>query len=399
MTRPRLFNRSMVSMIVLVVLIGMGERMAERFLPLYLLALGGGAHAVGLLNALQNFLGAVYSWPGGWLSDRLGHKNALLLFTAIALAGYAIVIAVPAWPAVFVGATLFLAWTAVTLPAVMSLVAKTVPKERRAMGVTIHSFVRRIPMAAGPVIGGLLIARYGRVDGVRVAFALAFALGLVAVWFLHRHMADAPGKAKGEGESMTGMFRHLRGPLRQLLVSDILIRFAEHIPYAFVVVYVVDHLKMSEVQFGVLSTLEMATAMLIYIPVAWFADRHGKKPFVAMTFVFFTAFPLVLWLSTSFTALCFAFVVRGLKEFGEPTRKALIMDLSPEGAKAGAFGVYYLVRDLAVSAAALTSSTLWNISPGTNLMVAFACGVVGTLLFLVYGKDVVPAAAAEEPPA
>jgi hypothetical protein len=30
------------------VLVGMGERMAQRFLPIYLMALGGGALAVGL---------------------------------------------------------------------------------------------------------------------------------------------------------------------------------------------------------------------------------------------------------------------------------------------------------------------------------------------------------------
>jgi len=35
-----------------------------------------------------------------------------------------------------------------------------------------------------------------------------------------------------------------------------------------------------------------------------------------------------------------AFIVRGLKEFGEPTREALIMDLAPEEAKARTFGTY-----------------------------------------------------------
>jgi len=45
------------------------------------------------------------------------------------------------------------------------------------MGVTVHSFVRRIPMALGPVIGGALIGVLGRVSGIRVAFIAAFALG------------------------------------------------------------------------------------------------------------------------------------------------------------------------------------------------------------------------------
>ena len=125
----------------------------------------------------------------------------------------------------------------------------------------------------------------------------------------------------------------------------------------------------------------MGTAMLIYVPVAYLADRAHKKPFVLMTFVFFTAFPLVLLFSRSFWALVGAFVVRGLKEFGEPTRKALIMELAPENAKASTFGTYYLFRDVIVSLAALASGFLWMIAPEANLLVAFAFGVFGTLWF------------------
>ena len=44
----------------------------------------------------------------------------------------------------------------------------------------------------------------------------------------------------------------------------------------------------------------MATAILIYVPVAYLADRGQKKPFVAMTFVFFALFPLLLYFSHFF---------------------------------------------------------------------------------------------------
>jgi MFS family permease len=225
----------MLAMIVLVVFLGLGERMAERFLPLYLLALGGTTVAVGSLNALTNFLGAVYSFPGGWLSDRLGYKRALVIFTLVAMAGYAFVLVVPAWWAVFVGAVFFISWSAVTLPAVMSLVSQAVPREKRTMGVTVHSLVRRIPMAAGPVIGGALMGALGTVAGVRVAFAAALVLAagaIVCVWLFMEEKAPA---ARGSA----GLLRSLRfitPALRSLLFSDILIRFAEQIPYAFVIV-------------------------------------------------------------------------------------------------------------------------------------------------------------------
>ena len=170
-------------------------------------------------------------------------------------------------------------------------------------------------------------------------------------------------------------------------MSDILIRFCEQIPYAFVVVYAMNIVGVSAVQFGILTTIEMVTAMLCYIPVAYFADKSSKKPFVVTTFVFFTLFPLALLASQSYAGLIVAFIIRGLKEFGEPTRKALIMDLAPEDKKAGMFGMYYLVRDVIVSFAAFGGAWLWVKSPQTNFLVAAAFGAAGTLYFALFGRD------------
>ncbi len=380
-------NASMVAMITLVVFIGLGEKMAERFLPLYLLALGGSVYAVGFLNAMDNLLSALYSFPGGWVSDRIGYKRALILFTLVAMAGYLLVIFVPTWWAVLVGAVFFISWTAISLPAVMSLVAQVMPTDRRIMGVTVHSFVRRIPMALGPILGGVLIGIYGKVAGVRLAFVAALALGVVGILCVQLLMKDETKKKKAASGSLLASLRGISPALRNLLVSDILIRFAEQIPYAFVVVWVVENNGLSALEFGVLTTVEMVTAMLVYIPVAYLADRSTKKPFVLITFGFFTLFPLVLLGSRTFPMLVLAFVIRGLKEFGEPTRKALIMDLAPEDAKALTFGAYYLVRDVIVSIAALSSAFLWSISPATNFLVAAACGAVGTLVFAIFGRN------------
>jgi MFS family permease len=386
-------SRGMAGMLAMVVLVGLGEKMAERFLPIYLLALGGGAISVGLLNGLDNLLSALYSFPGGYLSDKLGYKKALMVFNLMAMAGFVLVILIPAWPAVIGGAVLFLSWTAVSLPATMSLVSRVLPRDKRTMGVSMHSLVRRIPMALGPLLGGLFITVWGTVNGVRLAFAVALALALVALVLQQRLIqADNPGPKPAKSQVRLNPLAalHLLSPsLRSLLVADILIRFCEQIPYAFVVVWCLRRIAqpVSPVQFGILTVVEMVTAMLIYVPVAHFADRGAKKPFVIVTFGFFTLFPLVIMFSQSFLPLVGAFVLRGLKEFGEPTRKALIMDLAPEDQKASTFGLYYLVRDVVVSLAAFGGAFLWMISPQVNFLAAFAAGAAGTIYFAFKGKD------------
>lgn len=382
-------HRSMVGLLGMVVLVGLGEKMAERFLPIYLLALGGGSIAIGLLNGLDNLLSALYSFPGGYIADRFGVKKSLHIFNFMSMIGYLLVIFIPSWIAVIIAAMLFLSWTAISLPATMSLVSEIFPKNKRTMGVTMHSLFRRFPMALGPILGGICIGVWGEEKGIRIAFVFALLMAIIAMILQEVLIKEENLKPKTPVKNPVKLMGEMSPALRNLLISDILIRFCEQIPYAFVVVWSMKVISspVSGLQFGYLTTIEMVTAILIYIPVAYFADKAGKKPFVVMTFGFFTLFPLALLFSHSFATLALSFVLRGLKEFGEPTRKALIMDLSPENRKASMFGLYYLIRDVIVSVAAFGGAFLWMISPAVNFITAFTFGAMGTIYFALFGKD------------
>ncbi len=404
-------EQSIIGLLVMVVLVGMGERLAERFVPVYLIALGASAVVPGLLNALDTLLSALYSFPGGWLTSRIGYKRALLIFNLVALFGYAVVIVIPIWPAVIAGSVFFLSWTALSLPATMELVSSVLPKHKHTMGVSVHSLVRRIPMALGPVLGGIFIDTWGIETGVRMAFGLAIVFGLVALVAQQTMIVE---KTCGERKPVPGFYRlvtTMPGRLRDLLVSDILVRFCEQLPYAYIAIWAmypdqgmvplaasglplefafigpVFSDGVTAVQFGLLTGIEMLTALLVYIPVAWLVDRSRKKPFVVITFINFTLFPLALWQARGFFLLTLVFILRGLKEFGEPTRKALIMELAPPEHKAASFGAYYLVRDTVVSVAALAGAFLWQTNPDLVFLLATCFGAAGTVWFMIRGRD------------
>ena len=268
--------------------------------------------------------------------------------------------------------------------------AEAVPKNKRTMGVSVLALVRRVPKMLGPVLGGTCIAVWGVGRGVRAAFVIALGLALVAAVVQQVMIEDDSANRKEAEPNPLRLWGEMPSSLRNLLFSDILIRFCERIPDAFVVVWVTRTIAhpTSELTFGWLSAIENVTAVFVYVPVAYMADRFGKKPFVLITFAFFTLFPLALLHSMSIWALVPAFVLRGLKEFGEPTRKALIMDLAPEGKKGAMFGLYYLIRDVIVAFAAFGGALLWSVSPKLNLLVAFGFGILGTIWFALRGRDV-----------
>jgi predicted MFS family arabinose efflux permease len=377
-------KRNVVLLLGLIVLILTGEKTWERFIPKYLEGIGGSLIIIGGFGFLQNILAAFWSLPGGYIADIIGNKKAFLIFNLMAIGGYVIAIVFTNWIAVFIGLIFFSAWNAISLPASMSLITKSLGGKKTAMGISMHSIIRRFPMMIGPIIGGVLIGAYGLVTGIKLSFGISILLCAAGIFFQQKMTADETGQV--EKIYPIRLWKRFDPRLKNLLVSDILVRFCEQIPYVFVVIWCLDFVKVSPEQFGILTAIEMLTAALIYIPVASFSDRLERKPFVVITFIFFSIFPLFLYFSRSYLFLIFAFIIRGLKEFGEPTRKAMIMDLSVKNAEARSFGLYYFARDFIVSFAAFAGGFLWNISPSLNLFIASGTGILGTLYFVFFGR-------------
>jgi MFS family permease len=373
-------QRNIALLLAAIFLIGLGEEMWIRFAPKYLEALGASVFLIGLFDALKTLLGAVYAYPGGAAVDRWGHRPALLAFTAASIAGYIVLAALARPAAVIAGMFLFLAWACFSLPASFSLVARNLPPGKHAMGIGIQSLIKRVPILIGPIAGGLLMDRFGIVTGVRAGAVVAVAFGLLALFAQMglREESDSAEPPPPRGSSVVSGFTP---ELKRLLASDIIVRFCERIPAAWVVIYAMDYAGASASQVGLLIAIEMATAMVCYIPAAHLADRYGKEPFVIATFFFFTLFPLAMLAAGSFPSLVLAFVVRGMKEFGDSARKALIISFAASERRGRVIGAYYLVRDIVVTPGAFLGAALWKLGPRTNFWVAFATGVIGTLAY------------------
>src|SRR6185436_18492751 len=127
-------KRNTSALLVALVLAGTGERLWVGFAPKYLETLGAGILVIGLFDALQTLLGAIYNYPGGWLTDHLGQRRSLLLFTLLSVAGYALVLLWQHWLALILGAFLFLAWSSLSLPATFAVVASTLKSHQHTMG-------------------------------------------------------------------------------------------------------------------------------------------------------------------------------------------------------------------------------------------------------------------------
>jgi MFS family permease len=361
-----------------ILLIGFGEELWTTFLPKYLEALGATAPIVGLFGTGQDFFDAVYQYPGGWLSDRYGRRRSFLIFIALASSGYFVYLFSRSWLAVFVGLALSLAWSAMASPAIFAVIGDSLPRERRAMGFTLQSILKRVPTVIAPVIGGALIASRGVLSGVHIGLVVTLVLAAVTALLVLR--INIPVK-RAEAINIHGVWRTFHGALKRLLISDVIIRMCEGMAGIFAILYVTNVQHFSVARWGTLIAIQKTTSILVYIPAGKIADRIGRKPFVIATFLGFALFPLAVVLASNFALLVVAFIIGGLREIGEPARKAMIVDFARDDLRARSVGLYYLIRGLSITPAAAIGGLLWKIAPQTPFVVAGAIGIIGTIVF------------------
>ena len=381
-------KRNLVILLVAILVIGAGEELWMRFVPKYLQTLGAAVFVIGLYDALRTLLGAIYAYPGGVFVDLWGHRRAFITFNVVSIIGYALVLFIPHWGAVIAGMFLFLSWTCFSLPATFSLVGETLAANRHSMGIGVQSVIRRVPAMISPILGGILIDRFGVVPGVRIALLISIVLSAATIFAQWQFRVEQP--PTGPRPDRWNLWQTLRGfdtPMRRLLLSDILVRFCERIPYAWAIIFAMDYIGMSAKEVGVLTVIEVLVASLCIIPASHFADKTQREPFVLVTFIMFTLFPISLMLSRNFGMLAVAFAIRGLKEFGDTSRKALIVNYSDPSRRGQIVGTYYLVRDLIVSVAALLGALLWKLDPRLNFLGAAAFGLAGTIFYFKTLRD------------
>jgi MFS family permease len=274
-----------------------------------------------------------------------------------------------------------MAWSSMASPTLFAVVGDALPSHKRTMGFTVQSVLRRVPIVIAPILGGLAVARYGIRGGVRLG--LVVSLVMAAGTLVVASRIRIPVVADVAPTAVRDVWRSFPQPLRWLLASDVFVRTCEGMVDVFLVLYAVNVVGVSAPRFGVLVAVQAVTAMVVYVPAARIAERTGKKPFVIATFVAFALFPLAVAAAPSFAWLVLAFVVGGLREVGEPARKALIVDLAEPRLRARVVGLYYLCRSLAIAPAAFVGGLLWRVAPTVPFFVAAAMGAVGVVVFSI----------------
>lgn len=402
-------NASTGALLAAILLVGMGTELWSPLMPEYLSGLAAPILLIALYGSVKDLLDAINFYLGGVLAAHFNTRRALLLFNALPLAGLAVLLIWPSKYAIFVALPFVGVWNSIAGPATLRVVGDTLAEHRRSMAFSLQSIQKRLSSLLAYFASGELVLWLGKLQGVRAAVALSIVLVAISLLVQYHYMRTAVSDRTRVHRRPLALLRRLDPQLRRLLVSEICVRWCDAMPRELIILYCVPilapllrtsaaqtsvELSVMAVAFyvGVLLVVMNVTSLLIYLPIGHWASKPGagKKPFIGLTFVFFALFPLTLVTlggSWGIWGMVLAFVVSGLREFGEPARKAIITELVPADCRTQAIGIYWSARCAGIVPASLAGGLIWILAgPRTMLWCASALGVLGAGLFYLRFK-------------
>ena len=145
----------------------------------YVIELGGSPTILGLITFVSMLALASVQFPGGYLADKYGRQKLISTLTFGVAISYIFYAVAPSWHLILLGAALQ-NLCLLYQPALMAMMADSLPPEKRGMGFSILNLIMSVSTTPAPAIALLLVATYGSVMGMRIAYAIVTFLFLVA---------------------------------------------------------------------------------------------------------------------------------------------------------------------------------------------------------------------------
>jgi MFS family permease len=386
-------SRNVLLLGLVSLLADVSSEMVVPLLPAFLVALGGGAEALGIIEGAAEATASLFKYLSGRWSDRV---RRLL---PMAVAGYTLPAAVrpllslaqAPWHVLAVRCADRVGKGIRTSPRDKLLAASTDP-EHLAEAYSFHRGMDHLGAAIGPLVAAALLLLWpGR---LRLVFALAAIPGALAVALLFA-VKEAPASLPDEG---------LVSPPTQAQKKNIFFSPPASVPgrrppahllasiFVFTLGNSTDALLLLRAQgLGVPTALLPALWTVLHVvraaaswPLGRLADRLGRRGALAAGWAWYAVCYLGFALASAAWHAWALFAAYGLVAgLTEGTERALVASSVPQGNRGRALGLYNLVSGIGLLAASVTAGEVWDhLSPAAALGLGAALAAVAALLLL-----------------
>jgi MFS family permease len=317
-------------------------------LPLYLQTIGGSRRDVGIVMSAYTISAMFMRAVAGWLSDRWGRRNVMIVGLAMILAVtvfYRFADSVPLVATIRAlhGLAFGLAGTAMG-----AIAADSLPLARMAEGIGYFGLTVPLSMGIAPMIGIFLAGKYGYSGLFTVVSSMALAT-LLCGFPVKSVRIDRTSQSRSRGASPLSGFVE-RAALLPSLIMFFLSLVNGAVAY-FIALYA-HSLNIGNVGLFFASN---SLFMIMSRPLSgrW-ADRGGTGPVVGIGFLALFAGTIVIGFSHQIVGFLVAGALMGMGSgFSIPTLQALAVRHVPADRRGAATGTYFAAFDMGFGVGAL----------------------------------------------
>jgi len=275
--------------------------MPGTYYSLYVIdpALGGTETILGIIGFVSFLALALVQFPGGYLADRHGRKWLISTMTFGVALSYIFYALAPSWHSILVGAMVG-GLCLIYQPALLAMVADSLPSEKRGMGFSIITLITRVATTPAPAVAAFMITVYEFVPGMRICYFILVALFLTAAT-LRSRLRETVGEGgsidrrefvssypKAIKESVA-VWRKVPRSMIYLFLSNIVGTLGFALGMLLFNFYAVDTydaygnivhasvLHISTVDWAILGMFLFVTMIIFAIPVGKLVDKVGRK--------------------------------------------------------------------------------------------------------------------------
>ncbi|MDH5199470.1 MAG: MFS transporter [Candidatus Bathyarchaeota archaeon] len=374
------------------------------FWGLYILELGGSKAVLGALSTLQAFSNLLLQLPGGVLADRLGRRRVIL---AGALFGFLppLIFRLSTHWTMLIPGIIASSLTALAVPARDALIAESLPPESRATGFGAYTMSWYLFIVLAYPFGGYMMDTMGVVPGVRLGLALTFLVMVPIAVIQWRFVTETLGTGPGAREEAAvpkpraslSLLRMAPREVWKLMAVAVLSSFGFQIFWSFVVIYCVEVLGMSKMQWSIVSIVANLVAACFMVPSGFLSDRARRRPYVILSQTLVSLASLGYVLSSGFWGVLLTRVVGGVGEglggnvmssVGGPVWQALVTEVAPTELRGSILGLMGTLTGFLCTPAPMVGGFLYeSVSPQSPFYVSLVLGLLGCLTFALFVRE------------
>lgn len=329
----------------------------QLFFNIYLKSRGLDLDFIGLLNAIPSTAALIVGVPMGLLSDRMGHRQAMLVGLVIAsAAAWGLISSDSQALMIFMSAVMGIANSLYFLSMAPFMMKASTEKERTLL-FSLNWGLQTLSGAVGNLVAGQLPGWFGGWLNVGAESAAAYqavllasvaggALALIPVWLIRE--GRWPGARREKPVGLQELRNLVRPSILRLALPNVLIGFGAATLIPYLALFFKQSFPIGDNQLGVLYSSGALTTGVASIIGPRLALKLGSKvKTVVVTQAASVVFLLMIGFVPNFGVAGLAFLLRSaLMNMSNPLYSAFAMEQTPERERAAVNSVMTLLWEV-----------------------------------------------------